>query len=405
MAEQNASPSFTPPPPAAPPASAAPAGETAEPARYQFHLDAGYRRLTISFSGRLDKENAGSLSSSLTAACADQSFSSMVVDLAQVTAADDFGIAMLAGLKKLVPSPAEQFSLINVPPPVKKTLRFYRFDELGSHHEPGQDDLLPALITSIGGETIGWLGEARFMATFLGETCFSLLTVARQPGLLRFNDIITCMLRTGVEALPIVGLISFLLGLIMAFMSSKQLEMFGANIYVASLVGLSMTRELGPIMTAIVVAGRSGSAFAAEIGAMKVAEEIDALTTMGFNPHIFLVFPKLIATVLVVPVLTMFSDILAILGGLVVGIGMLDLTATGYLNQTLLTLKLFHVVWGLGKSAVFALLIAWTGCMRGFQVSGGAVGVGRATTSAVVTGIFLIILADSLLAVILRYWE
>jgi phospholipid/cholesterol/gamma-HCH transport system permease protein len=212
------------------------------------------------------------------------------------------------------------------------------------------------------------------------------------------------MQKTGVDALPIVGLISFLLGLIMAFMSAVQLRQFGANIYVASLVSLAMTRELGPIMTAIIVAGRSGSAFAAEIGTMKISDEVDALTTMGFDPVRFLVIPKLVAAVIVVPLLVLFSDLFAIAGGLIVGVSMLDLTSNSYIAQTLKTLKLFDVFWGVFKGGVFALLIAWIGCFRGFQVRGGAASVGQATTSAVVSSIFLIILTDSVFAVILTYW-
>jgi phospholipid/cholesterol/gamma-HCH transport system permease protein len=213
------------------------------------------------------------------------------------------------------------------------------------------------------------------------------------------------MKSVGVDALPIVGLISFLLGLIMAFMSAVQLQQFGANIYVASLVSLSMVRELGPIMTAIIVAGRSGSAFAAEIGTMKISDEVDALFTMGFEPTRFLVVPKVIASVITVPILVLFSDLFAIFGGLVVGVFMLDLTTNAYIAQTLKTLTLFDVFWGFLKAAVFALLIAGIGCLRGFQVRGGAAEVGKATTSAVVSSIFLIILADAVFAVILRYWK
>jgi len=212
------------------------------------------------------------------------------------------------------------------------------------------------------------------------------------------------MQRVGVDGLPIVALISFLMGLIMAFMSSVQLQQFGANIYVASLVGLAMTRELGPIITAIIVAGRSGSAFAAEIGTMKISEEVDALFTMGFNPVLFLVVPKLIAALVMVPILTLFSDLFAIIGGLLVGISMLDLTVNSYMAQTIKTLTLFDVFWGVLKSGVFAVLITWIGCLRGFQVRGGAASVGQATTSAVVSSIFLIILTDSIFSVILRYW-
>jgi phospholipid/cholesterol/gamma-HCH transport system permease protein len=215
----------------------------------------------------------------------------------------------------------------------------------------------------------------------------------------------TCsyMQKTGVDALPIVGMISFLLGLIVAFMSSVQLQLFGANIYVASLVSLAMCRELGPIMTAIIVAGRSGSSFAAEIGTMKISEEVDALFTMGFDPTQYLVVPKILASIIVVPILTLFSDIFAIFGGLVVGVFMLDLTVSAYISETVNTLTVFDVSWGIFKSGVFALLISWIGCLRGFQVKGGAASVGHSTTSAVVSGIFLIIVSDAIFTVMLRY--
>jgi phospholipid/cholesterol/gamma-HCH transport system permease protein len=187
-------------------------------------------------------------------------------------------------------------------------------------------------------------------------------------------------------------------------MSSVQLQQFGADIYVASLVALGMSRELGPIMTAIIVAGRSGSSFAAEIATMKVSEEVDALFTMGFEPTRYLVVPKILASVLVVPILTLFSDLFAILGGLTVGVFVLNLTANAYISQTIMDLTLFDIFWGVFKSGVFALLISWIGCLRGFRVDGGAASVGRATTSAVVSSIFLIIVSDSIFAVILRYW-
>jgi phospholipid/cholesterol/gamma-HCH transport system permease protein len=202
-----------------------------------------------------------------------------------------------------------------------------------------------------------------------------------------------------------VGLISFLLGLVIAFTSSIQLQQFGANIYVASLVAFAMVSELGPIMTAIIVAGRSGSAYAAEIATMKISEEIDALKAMGFNPALFLAIPRIIAAVIVVPLLTIFSDIFAVAGGLIVGVFILDLTPSSYISKTIEALTLFEVMWGLSKSVVFAVLIAWIGCLRGFQARGGAASVGNAATSAVVSSIFLIILFDSIFAITRSYWR
>ena len=211
------------------------------------------------------------------------------------------------------------------------------------------------------------------------------------------------MKKAGADGLPILALISFLLGLIIAFMSSLQLKQFGANAYVPSRVAIAMVRELGPIITAILVAGRSGSAFAAEIGTMKVNEEVDALITMGFSPVRFLAVPKILAAILVVPLLTFFADFFAILGGMAVGILGLDLTFHTYSEYTSWALTIFDVGAGVVKSVVFAVLIAGVGCHRGFQARGGAESVGSATTSAVVAGLFLIIVADSLFAVVLNY--
>jgi phospholipid/cholesterol/gamma-HCH transport system permease protein len=211
------------------------------------------------------------------------------------------------------------------------------------------------------------------------------------------------MKKIGVDGLPILALISFLMGLIIAFMSSLQLKQFGANMYVASLVALAMVRELGPIITAILVAGRSGSAIAAEIGAMRVNEEVDALVTMGFDPLRFLAVPKVVAAVVVVPLLTFFSDLCAIGGGMVVGIFGLGLTFLTYTSLTSWALTVFDVVAGVVKSLVFAVLIAGIGCQRGFGVRGGAEAVGNATTSAVVAGLFLIIVTDSIFALVLNY--
>ncbi|MFW5997063.1 MAG: MlaE family ABC transporter permease [Lentisphaeria bacterium] len=174
--------------------------------------------------------------------------------------------------------------------------------------------------------------------------------------------------------------------------------------YVANLVGVVMVSELSPIMTSILVAGRSGSAYAAEISTMKISEEIDALFVMGFNPNQFLVLPRLLAAMIVVPMLTMLSNLLAITGGAVIGTAMLDLPLNSYITQTIESLSLFELAWGLSKSVVFAVLISISGCLRGFQAKGGAASVGNAATSAVVTSVFLIIFFDSIFAIIRMYW-
>ncbi len=361
--------------------------------------------LTIHLEGGIGISNAAHMTRVLYQVLEDKPQTSVTVDLNKVNYLDDFGVLVLVELKMIVLGEKAEFCLQNISNEAGKALSMYNFDLLGKRDKPYKRTERQGLLIRLGEATVRQAADLKYMISFLGSICLSILYTCLNPRSLRRDDTYMCMQKTGVDALPIVGLISFLMGLIMAFMSAVQLQQFGANIYVASLVSLAMTRELGPIMTAIIVAGRSGSAFAAEIGTMKISEEIDALFTMGFSPTRFLVVPKVIASVIVVPLLTLFSDLFAIIGGLIVGVFTLDLTANAYISQTIKTLALFDVFLGLFKSGVFALLIAWIGCLRGFQVEGGAASVGKATTSAVVSGIFLIVLFNSIFSVILRYWE
>ncbi len=260
-------------------------------------------------------------------------------------------------------------------------------------------------ISEVGQSFLEVVDDFKSMVAFLVDFSIAAVRAMKNPKLVRWGDVALYMERVGVDGLPIVGLISFLLGLIIAFMSSLQLASFGANIFVASLVAVSMVRELGPIMTAVLIAGRSGSAFAAEIGTMKVNEEVDALEVMGYNPTAFLAIPKVVASLIVIPLLTLYSDLLGILGGMVVGVLGLDLTVYAYVQQTIKSLDVSDVTSGLMKSFFFAMIIAGVGCQRGFTVRGGAQAVGSATTSAVVTAMFLIIVTDSIFAIVLHYMD
>jgi len=359
--------------------------------------------LILRLTGRMDSANAGAMLRDLGPFIHTKAPISLIVDLSEVTYVDDFGVLVLIQLRHMMTAQSGSFSLIHVSDRVREILSLLHFDDL-TEKIPLTRKQVPNIFIRLGDATLRHINDLRYLTSFTGSVFLALLYVCRHPRSLRKEDTVLAMQKTGVDALPIVGLISFLLGLIIAFMSSVQLRQFGADIYVASLVSLAMTRELGPIMTAIIVAGRSGSAFAAEIGTMRISEEIDALFTMGFDPTRFLAIPKVIASLVVVPLLTLFSDVFAILGGLVVGVLMLDLTANAYMAQTFVTLAPFDVFLGVLKSAVFAFLISWIGCFRGFRVQGGAAGVGEATTSAVVSSIFLIILTDSVFSIILRYW-
>lgn len=359
---------------------------------------------TFALTGRIDAGNAARILSEIGGLLREKKPLRLAMDLGGIQYMDDFGVLVLLELKRQAPSGEGAFRILNPGPKIQEILDMMDFEALATEHAALKKKRPPNALVRLGEAGIRQFSEGRFALSFVGDVCLALGYVLLHPRNLRGEDTIQAMQRTGVDAVPIVGLISLLMGLIMAFMSAVQLEQFGANIYVASLVSLAMVRELGPIMTAILVAGRSGSSYAAEIGTMKISEEVDALFSMGFDTTRFLVLPKVIASILVVPVLTLFSDLFAIFGGLIVGVFMLNLTAGAYIDQTIRTLTLFDVSWGFFKSAVFGLLIAWVGCLRGFQVRGGAAAVGQATTSAVVSGIFLIILFDSIFAVILTYW-
>lgn len=357
----------------------------------------------IQLIGRIDRNSAGPLMKKLFAEIKTQAPKKVMVDLNRVSYFDDFGALVLFELRSFLGNKKIDFGLIQPPPKAGAILNLTNFDN-PQLCAPLTRPRRPNLVVRLGEAVMQEAYNVRFLVSFLGSVVLCMLHIIRHPRSLRTGDTVTLMQKTGVDALPIVGLISFLLGLIIAFVSSLQLDQFGLTLFVASLVALAMVSELGPIMTAIVVAGRSGSAFAAEIGTMRISDEVDALFTMGISPTLFLVVPRIIAAMVVVPLLTMFADVFAILGGMTISVTLFDQTISTYVTETINALSFFEFVWGLMKSVVFAALIAWIGCLRGFQVRGGAAGVGNAATSAVVSGIFLIILFDSIFAVIRSYW-
>ncbi len=231
----------------------------------------------------------------------------------------------------------------------------------------------------------------------IGEIAEAVWFALKNPRKIRWRETLYYMDVCGADALPISCMICYLMGLILGFQAALQMQKFGTDLYVADLVGLSIVKELGPMMVAMICTGRAGSAFAAEISTMKVSEEIDAMITMGFNPSRFLIIPKLLALVIVMPVLTVFGNVVGIIGGMTVGVFSLGLPVITYFNRTVLIVTPRFFMEGIIKSAVFAVLIAAVGCLRGFEAKNDTHGVGAAATSAVVSGIFLIIIADTLL--------
>jgi phospholipid/cholesterol/gamma-HCH transport system permease protein len=240
------------------------------------------------------------------------------------------------------------------------------------------------------------------LIAFVGELCAALGRAFRHPGLVRWKDALLTAELAGVNALPIVALLGFLLGLIMAFQSAIPMRQFGADLYVANLIGLSMLRELGPLLTAIILAGRSGSAFAAELGTMKVTEELDALTTMGLEPVGFLVVPRVIAAVAMTPLLAVWAGFFGLIGGAVVMLS-LGFPLVTYVIQVESAVTVGDMIGGLGKSFVFGIVVAAIGCLRGLQTKSGASAVGESATRAVVSGLVLITIVDGVFAVIFYY--
>jgi phospholipid/cholesterol/gamma-HCH transport system permease protein len=258
---------------------------------------------------------------------------------------------------------------------------------------------LPNLLSAIGTAAIRMRSETKDLAHLVGECVFSLSRFVRGSAQFRWRDCLAEMQQCGVMALPIVGLISFLVGIIMAYQGAVQLRQFGADIYVADMVGLAVIREMGPMMAAIVLAGRTGAAFAATLGNMKANEEIDALETLGVSPVDFLVMPRIMALFLMMPLLALYANCLGVFGGLVISRAILDIPSSLYWAETKTIIDLSDLSTGLIKSAAFGVLIGVAGCLRGLQAERSAAGVGAAATSAVVTATLLIIVSDSIFAV------
>jgi len=278
-----------------------------------------------------------------------------------------------------------------------------RLLDLAAVPEPAgapREEARESVLARVGNRAMALAGSAHDTLGFIGDACLALVKLPQGRVRFRRSDLALLLQECGAQALPIVTLISFLVGTILAFMGSVQLQQFGAQIYVADLVGLAMVLELGAMMTAVIMAGRTGAAFAAQLGTMRVNQEIDALTTLGISPMEFLVVPRLLALVLMVPLLTVYADLMGILGGAVISAGMLDISYGAYFGRARTALSLTAFAQGLIKSAVYGVLVALSGCLRGMQSGRSAAAVGAAATSAVVTGIVCIIVASALLTVI-----
>jgi phospholipid/cholesterol/gamma-HCH transport system permease protein len=354
---------------------------------------AGASRLVL--AGHLDVDGAGAVWSEATSAARDAAGEALVVDASGLDYCDTAGAALLIAIER-EHGAAGSFAIEGLRDAFAQLVAMLRPSEHAVREERPKRH---SSLANLGHAVIGLGADVRTLTVFTGELCVFLGRTLRHPSELRFGDAVAVAERAGIGAVPIVSLVGFLLGLILAFQGAIPMQRFGAEIFVADLLGISMLRELGPLMAAILLTARSGSAFAAEIGTMKVNEEIDALSTMGLEPVRFLVVPRVLAAIAVVPALTVLTSAFALLGGLVVFV-QLGFPPVTFANRILESVTLSDVVGGFAKALVFGVIVAAIGCLRGLQTGNGAQAVGESTTSAVVSGIILIAITDGLFAVV-----
>jgi phospholipid/cholesterol/gamma-HCH transport system permease protein len=322
----------------------------------------------------------------------------VVFDTEQLSGWDSGLLTFLVKLQQLIARANLETDPSRLPQGVQRLLRLAAAvpERAGARRGAAKDNIL----ARIGTATRGHAAASVLVIRFLGEATLAFGRLLRGRARFRQGDLLAIMQEVGVQALPIISLISFLVGVILAFMGAIQLTQFGAQIFVANLVGIGMAREMAAMMVGIILAGRTGAAFAAQLGTMQVNEEIDALATLGLSPMEFLVLPRMLALILMTPLLCLYADLMGILGGALIGVTILDLPPITYLQQTQGAIRLTDFAGGLIKGAVYGAVVAIVGCLRGLQCGRSSAAVGLATTSAVVTSIVFIIVSMAVLTVV-----
>lgn len=355
-----------------------------------YRLDQGAAEPVLRIEGRLGRDAALELDALLS----ERSGGALALDLSKVDEIDSAVAAVLVHGWREAKTRGGALKVVCASDAARRSLSMFRLRDAPARPAP------PGPMENLGGGLVDTGGALVEFLQLAADTSAALLCIPFRKGSFRKEAVVEQSIYIGSQAFGIVGLISFLVGLTLAFQSAYQLRQFGASIFVANLIGVSVVSEMGPLMTAILVAGRSGSSIAAEISTMKVSEELDALTVMGLDPVTFLAVPRLLAITLMMPVLTLLADVLGIAGGFAVGVAYLDISVQAFATQMLQALSLKDLVTGLVKSLAFAWGIGLIGLFYGFRVRGGAAEVGRTTTSSVVAAIFYIIVADCIFSVL-----
>jgi len=354
-------------------------------------------RLVLTFFGRLNADSVGYLWSELHRLLGGRGIESISMDGSGIEYADGAGTALLVYVRQAARRLNIPVEFHGLEPDVADMLELYPVEKLSDATRPPKG--VREFVAEVGKTAWETLVGIKEHIAFLGELAVGLVHTLVHPAGLRMKDFLLVAETSGARALPIIGMLGFLVGLIMAFQGAVLMAQFGAEIYIADFVGKSVVRELGPLITAIIVAGRTGSAFAAEIGTMKVNEEIDALTTMGLDPVRFLVIPRVTAATLMTPLLTVMTNLFGMAGGAVVMKG-LGFPLVTYVNRVLSAVTTSDFVGGLVKSLVFGLVISSAGCLCGLRTGDGASAVGNSATRAVVSSITMIVIADGIFSVL-----
>jgi phospholipid/cholesterol/gamma-HCH transport system permease protein len=323
----------------------------------------------------------------------------MTIDASSVKTCDGAGIGLILDLERRAKASGKEFEVSGLREEFSVLLEQFPADEFvewelaepESHH----------ILEHIGEETVALWRSMVSLIEFTGELCRAFVWAAIHPHRVRWKDVVLYVEKTGVDAVPILGLLSLLIGIILAFQAGITMERFGAGTYVGVLVSISVVRELGPFMTALILAARTGSSYAAELGTMRINEELDAMNVMGLDPVRFLVVTRTLAAVIVTPLLALYADLLGLVGGGMV-FRLFGFSTVTYWHHIKNSIDMSDVVGGLVKVFVFSILVAGVGCLRGLQTSTGARGVGDSTTRAVVSGIVLLIIADFFFGIV--YW-
>jgi len=353
----------------------------------------------LSLSGSWTARGIGAIEPQLAALSAP-SRSEIVVDGARIEALDTAGAWVLQKLLRRLRAEGSAVQVRDLRPEFGKLLEVVGRQAADDAGTPSPVASAPSsMLEGLGRSSAAAYEQGVALLGFVGESAVALAGCVAHPARLRWRPILYNIRSAGFDALPIVGLLSFMLGIVVAYQGADQLRQYGASIFVADLVGLSMLREFAPLITAIIIAGRSGSAYAAQIGTMSVTEEIDAMRTLGIAPLDLLVLPKIIALMIALPLLTVFADVLGVFGGMIMARAQLGVGFGEFLDRFVKAVSITAYLIGICKAPVFAAIIAVVGCFQGFRTKGGADSVGRQTTRSVVQSIFLVIVADALFSV------